>query len=210
MNRRDFLSIIGISVGSVLIPAPVARLIHDTCVLQEKPLITPPASLHRSTIYAIREYRDYTLHYGDPDQEPDVPTWREFAEDRGVDLDDPEDRLAFIEEFFSWCPSDGTRKPRIPLNSPITGCALDHYLEWDYELRESPMALAYSYLSNLPLCNSQQGIAGNSLGRLSFVEGDRPGSNLTYVRAPDFATLACLQHRLNELNTDVRIKIKKS
>ena len=207
MNRRDFLSIFGISVGSVLIPAPVARLIRDTCVLQQKPLITPPASLNCSKIYAIREYRDYTLHYGNPDQEPDVPTWREFAEDRGVDLDDPKERLAFLEEFFGWSRSNGTRKPKIPLNAPIDGWALEHYLEWDYELRESPMALAYSYLSNLPLGGSQKRLTGDPLGRLSFIEGDRPGSNLTYVQAPDFATLACLQHRLAELNTNVRIEI---
>ena len=209
MNRRDFLSIFGISVGSVLIPAPVARLIRDTCVLQQKPLITPPASLNYSTIYAIREYRDYTLYYGDPDQKPNVPIWGEFAEDRGVDLDHPKERLAFLEEFLGWSCSDGTRKPRIPVNSPINGWALDHYLEWDYELRESPMALAYSYLYNLPLGDSPKGFPGDPLGRLSFIEGDRPGSNLTYVRAPDFATLACLQHRLNELNTDVRIEIQE-
>jgi len=210
MNRRDFLSIFGISLGSVLIPAPVARLIRDTCVLQQKPLITPPASLNCSKIYAIRECRDYTLHYGNPDQEPDVPTWREFAEDRGVDLDDPKERLAFLEEFFGWSRSNGTRKPKIPLNAPIDGWALEHYLEWDYELRESPKALAYSYLSNLPLGDSQKSLTGDPLGRLSFIEGDRPGSNLTYVQAPDFATLACLQHRLDQLNTNIRIEIPEA
>lgn len=207
MNRRDFLSIFGISVGSLLIPAPVARLIRDTCVMQEKPLITPPASRNCSIIYAIRESKDYTLHYGDPDQETDLPTWGEFAENRGFALHNPKEHLAFLEEFLGWRPSDGTRKPRVPVNSPITGSALDHYLEWDYELRECPMALAYSYLSNLPLGDSPKGFTGDPLGRLSFIEGDRPGSNLTYVRAPDFATLACLQHRLNELNSNVRIEI---
>jgi hypothetical protein len=39
------------------------------------------------------------------------------------------------------------------------------------------------------------------------VEGDRPGSNLTYVEAADLATLACLQHRLNELNQGIKIEI---
>ena len=34
------------------------------------------------------------------------------------------------------------------------------------------------------------------------------GSNLTYVRAPDLATIACLQHRLNELNKNIRIDIR--
>jgi hypothetical protein len=42
---------------------------------------------------------------------------------------------------------------------------------------------------------------------LRFIEGDRPGSNLTYVEAPDLATLACLQTRLNELGEDLAIEI---
>lgn len=210
MNRRDFLSIFGISVGAVLIPAPVARLIRDTCVLQDKPLILPPAARKCSTIYAVRESRDFILHFGDPDQEPDVPTWGEFAEDRGVDLDNSKERLAFLEEFFAWCPSDGTREPRIDTTSPITGWALDDYLEWDHALSGSPTALAYSYLSNLPLSDSPKRFTGDPLARLRFIEGDRPGSNLTYVKAPDFATLACLQHRLNEINADVRIEIQET
>ncbi len=210
MNRRDFLSIFGISVGAILIPAPVARLIRDTCVLQEKPLIVPPVSNNYSTIYAIRKYGDYILHYGDPDQKPDVPTWGEFAQDRGINLDNPKEHLAFLEEFLGWSRSDGTRKPRIPVDSPVTGWALDHYFECDYNLIESPMALAFSYLSSLPLGDTPKGFTGDPLGRLGFIEGDRPGSNLTYVEAPDFATLACLQHRLNELNTNVRIEIPEA
>jgi hypothetical protein len=38
---------------------------------------------------------------------------------------------------------------------------------------------------------------GFKLGDSGFTEGDRPGSNLTYVEAAHLATLACLQHRLN-------------
>ena len=42
-----------------------------------------------------------------------------------------------------------------------------------------------------------------------MVEGDRPGSNLTYVEAPDLATLACLQNRLNELGQNLAIRIEQ-
>jgi hypothetical protein len=69
------------------------------------------------------------------------------------------------------------------------------------------MALTFSYLSIVPLGDSPKQVGGDPLGRLSLIEEDRPGSNLTYVRAPDCATLACLQHRLDELNTNVRIEI---
>jgi hypothetical protein len=43
---------------------------------------------------------------------------------------------------------------------------------------------------------------------LTFTEGDRPGSNLTYVEAADLATLAGLQHRLNELDENIAIEIR--
>jgi hypothetical protein len=42
---------------------------------------------------------------------------------------------------------------------------------------------------------------------LSFIEGDRPGSNLTYCSADSLQALASLQHRLNELKEGVRIRI---
>lgn len=72
------------------------------------------------------------------------------------------------------------------------------------------MAFAFSYLSILPLGDSPKQFGGDPLGRISFIEGDRPDSDLIYVRAPDFATLACLQHRLDKLNTNVRIEIQEA
>ena len=70
------------------------------------------------------------------------------------------------------------------------------------------MASAYRHLQSLPL-GDKCGIRGkNPLGELGFVEGDHPGSNFTYVRAPDLATLACLQTRLNELGENLAIEIR--
>jgi hypothetical protein len=73
--------------------------------------------------------------------------------------------------------------------------------------RESPEALAFHYLEELPL-DDEAGDEGNQLGELTFTEGDRPGSNLTYVEAADLATLAGLQHRLNELDENIAIEIR--
>ena len=70
------------------------------------------------------------------------------------------------------------------------------------------MAMAYRYLADLPLGDPGKRFPGDPLGRLRFIEGDHPGSNLTYVEAPDLATIACLQHRLNELDENVRIEIR--
>jgi hypothetical protein len=35
-------------------------------------------------IYVVNDFGDYTLHFGDPDAEPPIPTWREFNESRFV------------------------------------------------------------------------------------------------------------------------------
>jgi hypothetical protein len=208
MKRRDFLSLLGLSAGSTLIPAPVARLIRETCVLGGQPLIISPRSSKSSIIYAVHEYGDYHLHFGDPDAEPPLPTWEEFIDSRGVNLSNDKERSEFLQEYFGWDPSEGEPEPEIPLSEPIDGWAEDFYMEWDFEMHESPMAMAYRYLADLPLGDSGKAFAGDPLGRLRFIEGDRPGSNLTYVEAPDLATIACLQHRLNELNENIRIEIQ--
>src|SRR6185295_16866621 len=81
-----------------------------------------------------------------------------------------------------------TRKPRrkrpaIPaeffaeLDAPITGFELENWMDYDYEHKESPMARAFHYLGDLPLDGGSDR-SGLELGDLSFVEGDRPGSNL--------------------------------
>jgi hypothetical protein len=210
MKRRDFLSLCGLVAGSVIIPAPIARLIRDTCVLGGQPLIIPPQSKNASILYAVYEYGDYTLHFGDPEAEPPIPTWEEFIDSRSVNMDDDGERADFLEEYFGWDRSEGEEEPEVPLNEPIDGGALDFYMEWDFELRESPMALAFHYLNDVPLCPETIRSTGDPLGQLRFIEGDHPGSNLTYVQAPDLATIACLQHRLNALNENVLIEIQGS
>lgn len=208
MKRREFLTLCGLAAGSVLIPAPIARLIRDTCVLGGKPLIISPPPKGASLVYAVYEYGDYTLHYGDPDAEPPVPTWEEFIDSRGVDLKIDEERFDFLEQYFGWDRSGEEPEPEIPLGEPIDDGALEFYLDWDFEMRESPMAQAFHYLNGLPLCPGGDPVVGDPLGKLSFIEGDRPGSNLTYVQAPDLATIACLQHRLNELDENIHIEIR--
>jgi hypothetical protein len=42
MKRRDFLTLSGLALGSLLIPASVARAIRESCVLQREPLLVPP------------------------------------------------------------------------------------------------------------------------------------------------------------------------
>lgn len=171
MKRRDFLTLCGLATGSVIVPPPIARLIRDTSVLAGEPLVIATPRAKFSTIYAASDYGDYALHFGDPDAEPDLPSWRDFIDSRGVNLDCDEDRFDFLEQYFAWDRSSGEPEPDIPLVEEIDGGARAFYMEWDFEMHESPMALAY-------------------------------------VRAPNLATLACLQHRLNELDENILIEIR--
>ena len=90
----------------------------------------------------------------------------------------------------------------------IDGVALE---KWDnqQEMHDGPAAQAFHMLGELPLDDGRGEGGGTRLGRLRFIEGDHPGSNLTYVEAPDLATLACLQNRLNELGQNLAIEIRK-
>jgi hypothetical protein len=92
-------------------------------------------------------------------------------------------------------------------DEPIDGVALERW-EHHQELFEGPSASAFRYLEELPLDDDRGLGEGNSLGELRFIEGDRPGSNLTYVSAPDLASLACLQNRLNEFGESLAIEIR--
>ena len=75
-------------------------------------------------------------------------------------------------------------------------------------MHEGPSARAYRLLEDLPL-DDGRGVGGDSpLGEMRFMEGDRPGSNLTYVKAPDLASLACLQNRLNELGESLALEVR--
>lgn len=96
----------------------------------------------------------------------------------------------------------------IKAEETIDGVALEKW-ENRQEMYEGPAALAYRMLEDLPLDDGRGERSDNPLGELRFIEGDHPGSNLTYVEAPDLATLACLQNRLNELDENRAIEIRE-
>lgn len=206
MKRRDFLTLSGLALGSILIPSSVARAIRETCLLERQPLLVAPRRV-AGILYAVDESGEFTLHYGDPYAEPDPPTWEEWLDSRGVDANDTEEVGKWFREQYGYEPGE---EPEIDPEGPIDGDALANWMDWDYELQESPAATAFRYLQDLPLCPDRHSVSDSPLGRLSFTEGDRPGSNLTFVEAADLSTLACLQHRLNELGEGTAIEIYKS
>jgi hypothetical protein len=211
MNRRHFLSLSGLVSGGCLIPASLARRIRETCIGNQQPLILAPEEA-LTRLYAQDNYGSFLLHLGDPNEEPEYPTLREFIEDKGFDPKKDKSLRKYLVEWRGYEPGFSEEEEgaiwslKQELDDAIDGGERNNWLEWDFELRDSPMAQAFHYLQDLPLDGGGEG-GGFQLGDLGFVEGDRPGSNLTYVEAADLATLACLQHRLNELNEGIKIEI---
>lgn len=209
MNRRSFLMLSGPTLGSCLIPGGIARRIRDICLGNSQPLILAPSN-PTLDIYAEESFGHYLLHLGNPEGEPNYPTYREFIENQGFH---PDNRRSLRDYLIDWrghdVTTDGRTKHAIAelelmLDHPIDGYERDHWMEWDSETRDGTLPSAYHYLLNLPL-NDGRSFGGLDLGELSFIEGDRPGSNLTYVEADNLAAIASLQHRLNELKTGARI-----
>ncbi len=206
MKPREFLFLRGLVAGSCLIPAQAARLIRETGILAREPFILPRNP--SSTLHAmpIDGPTDVALYLGDPFEEQKTPNWREyFNEYEGIDVDNKQQ----VEEWWREQVGDPDDEPiTIVAEEEIDGTALEKW-EWHQELHEGPSARAYRHLIELPLDDGRGEKSGDSLGDLRFIEGERPGSNLIYVEAPDLGTLACVQTRLNELGEDLAIEIRK-
>ena len=209
MRRRSFLSLCGLAAGSCLVPDAVARIIRETCVLADQPYLILPRN-PRDTLYALSTNgkTDFMLHWGDPQESQTPPTWRDyFDEYEGFDI---KDKTAVREWWTEQVgdPEDEDDPMTIKADETIDGVALEKW-ENRQEMHDGPAALAYRMLEDMPLDDGRGEVGGQRLGRLRFIEGDRPGSNLTYVEAPDLATLACLQSRLNELGQNMAIEIRE-
>jgi hypothetical protein len=207
MRRRDFLSLCGLAAGSCLVPQAVARVIRDTCVLSERPYLLLPRN-PSDTLYAYSGdgRTDFMLHIGDPTVATPAPTWREYFEEfECIDINDKDE----VRDWWLQYVGDPEDEPiTIKPDEEIDGAAFEQW-EWRQETHEGPSARAFHLLRDLPLDDGRRLKNGDPLGELDFIEGDRPGSNLTYVEAPDLATLACLQNRLNELGQDLAIEIRE-
>lgn len=202
-TRPKLLAFGGSPPVACRVPDAVARAIHERCILQGQPYLNPPKS-PREALYAVEQGDGYVLHLGPPCGDPAPPTWREYLRRRGVDA---HDREAVVKWFCKEQEMGRKEVPTINPDAPIDGHCLRQWIDWDLPLHESPEARAYRYLDGLQLGDGSNVTEGEVMGRVDFVEGAEPGSNYTYVQASDLAAVACLQHRLNELNESVEIRM---
>lgn len=204
MKRRDFMTLSGLVTGSCLFEPRFARLVRDICINEARPFMAAPTG-SRTMLHAVGQLGRFHLHLGDPNEEPEHPTWGDYLEDQGVEVGNRADVNEWVLDQYGYSLEESGLV--IEADAPIDRDTYENWLDGEYILHRSPMARAYHYLEGLPLANERMEHDTDPLAELTFWQGPHPGSNLTYVQADDFATLACLQERLNQLGESVHVKI---
>lgn len=142
------------------------------------------------------------LYLSIPDDEPlEYPTLGEYLDDSGKDLWQYIEDIGICDDIeIREHMEKGTDPATLidDLDEEIDGASYAAE-EWmnQYVLYESPEALAFDFLDRL-FMRHVPGVA--------LVQGDRPGSNLTFVEIEDSEALSALQKALGEEGYDVTIK----
>jgi len=119
---------------------------------------------------------------------PDM-TWRQFIEVRGDPIE------TWLEEW-NLTPDQ------------LDGLADPVYTKIWWETTGGPLARVFNRLEDLkPQLGPQLTARGSELGYVAFESGQYPGSWDQWVDVSCDTGLSCLQHRLNELRTGIRIEI---
>jgi hypothetical protein len=208
MNQNDHLSFESCHAEFCIIPADIVTQIREVCSGNGDLHFLAPKN-PTINLYAEKCWKSYQLNLGNPKDEPDYPLLREFLEARGYSADDSKSLCKYLVEWKDHdIEIDGpietaVEKIRRSLDKPILDEEQEHWLDNGYE---STLSLAYQFLQSLSLDDGKP-LEGQSLGCVSFIEGDRPGSDLTYVEIESLATLLALQYRLNELKAGAKIII---
>jgi len=135
-------------------------------------------------------------------------TWGQWLRRKGVAVSNEKEVRDYITECGLFDPDDEEPWIAPDLNEEVPDQLLQGYLDWEYELHDSPMAKAHRWLWSLELANRKA--HGEGLGSLDFIEGPHPGSNATYVTTHSVAVLGGLQQRLLQLGKRVRISMDEA
>jgi len=125
------------------------------------------------------------LHLGDPNHEPDIPTWREWIRDREN------------------VPPSRIGKTRLMEDYGITRAELDdpmceeRFAEHSCR-NDSPSADAYDFLRGIGISEFHDE-EGNQIGDLCLEDGACPGNDSKVVEASNRLSLSCLQYALEQL-----------
>ncbi len=192
ISRRQFIAGAGAATAGLIMPSFAERVLAHVATYGE-PLLEPvpetecvwhalPVDDGDCQFVLIDTSVPFSLSV------PDM-SWRQFLEIRG----DPVE--TWLEEW------NLTPDQLDDLADPV-------YTKIWWETTGGPLARVFNRLEDLkPQLGPQLTARGSELGYVAFESGQYPGSWDQWVDVSCDTGLSCLQHRLNELRTRIRIEI---
>ena len=207
MKRRHFLLDAASCLPCCLLPGDLVRRAAAALEAGDTAAALAAPTRAVTTLYALNDGYRFMLSLGSTATEPAPLSWREWANLRGIDIDNQEEFRDFSIERELLEESEATSRLFSSPDETIPSGLQSDYLDWGWAHSDSPQAQAHHYLRALDLGNAPTA-RGESLGELSFIEGPMPGSNWTWVETDNELVLASLQRRLLELGEDIRIEVQ--
>jgi hypothetical protein len=185
ITRRQFLISSAKACAGLVLPSYYEK-VFSFFENHGEPLLEAPTRFDKD-LYAVFVGPDYQLNLGIPDIDVPEITWREM-----------------FNRYHGWMPDEEELDKEYGMTeADLDDTAyVDSYLDLWCRL-DSPNARAYRLLEYLDLGNELQ--HGKQVGELLFYDGPMPGNDYLGVHAQCGVTLSLLQHRLNELNTGIRV-----
>jgi hypothetical protein len=189
ITRRQFL--LGTSTGLIL-PSYYDKVV-SYFENHGEPLIIAPKH-PKEILYACSEFaaNGFELKLGHPEMGPPEMTIREFCLAYGEGNPEKWWRESWL------CPDD---PESIDMDAQMEP---DFVMDW-WVRKDSSSALAYRYLEDLDLGPHLAGY--KVVGGLNFIDGASPGNDYLGVEAVDEISLSLLQQRLNELGTEIEVRL---
>ncbi len=192
ISRRQFISGAGAATAGLIVPSYAVRVLTHVATYGE-PLLEPVPKTECIWHALPDDDGDYRFVLIDTSvpfslKAPDM-TWRQFLEIRGEAVE------TWFEEW------DLTPDQLNDLADPV-------YTQIWWESAGGPLARVFDRLEDLePQLGPQLIARGSKLGYVAFEDAPCPGTWNRWVDVSCDAGLSCLQHRLNELRTGIRIEI---
>lgn len=182
-------------IKAVVLPENDVKEIIDIVTNPKEILYAWDGGAHGFQLYLCEPQKDYSnINL----------TWKEWFEKEGIDYENQRDLLEWAKDNDKAESTDKYYEcPK--LDDDVDAHLLEHYLEWNWEIHDSPSARAYSFLFDINLA-PEKPTDDSPLGHLKFVEGDHPGSNFTAAYADSVLSVYGLHRRLLEMGYNIELK----
>ena len=189
ISRRQFLIGAASTAAGLILPSWV-RAAERFIETEDAPLLELPTTARtRVNAVFLDGIDDIRLLIGNPYEGPPRLTWFQYFERYYGD------EYGSFEEFAL----EGYGVPLNPTGEADDWVVMETWLSRD----EAPDTKADSYLEQFDI-GPVLG-AGDTVGRVDFINGPCPGNDSRFVSVPDLLSLSLLQKRLNQIGTNTEL-----